>query len=56
MTRLPVLRRVPHRLVREVVDKGKHDRVRRSDDPLGAARGKAHKDTRRKSNEKNGNE
>ena len=56
MTHLPVLRRIPHGLVAEVVDQRENNRVRGGDDPLGGTRREAQKDTRRKHEEENGNE
>ena len=54
--RLPVLRRIPHRLVGEVVDQRENNRVRERNDQSGAAGGETHQDARRQQNEKYGNE
>ena len=56
MTRLPVLRRIPHGLVAEVVDQRENDRVCGGDGPLGAARRETQEDARCKQEEENGNE
>ena len=56
MTRLPVLRRIPHGLVAKVVDQRENDRMCCGNSPLGAARREAQEDTRCKQEEENGNE
>jgi hypothetical protein len=53
---LPILGRVPHGLVAEVVDQRENDRVCGGNGPLGATRRKAQEDTRCKQEEENGNE
>lgn len=53
---LQVLRRVPHRLVAEVVDQRENNRVREGNDQSGATRGEAQQNARRENKEEYGNE